>query len=159
MKRVLIASLLAILLLAPMAFADFYAELTTDPLEPAISLETGIGIVGTLAELPDASLSLDLWTGIENILGWPNPWEVGFLVSLGGTEITLDLGMEFEFDQEEWSELLLLTQWDTTAKITGHPGDITQVWGKITFTCTEENMLFPDFEFGVRVEIPSGMTL
>lgn len=155
MKRVLLASVLAVALLSLTAFAGFYAEITTDPMEPVIALEVGLGTLATFSGEPGVGLGFDIYGQVENILGYPadNLWACGFNVAIIGTEITLDLGMDFGFDQTHWSNYLTLDQWDTTATITGHPGDITTVWGEVVLTYASET-LKPTFELGVRVEIP-----
>jgi len=160
MQRVLFlvrTSFLAVTLAALFTFAalgSFYAQVTTDPLEPAMTLEAGLGMWGTFTSAPDIGLGLDLYTRVENILSADNDWKCGFLVGVTGTEITLDFGMDFGFNQEYWSDELSLTQWDTTATIAGHPGDITLVWGTVALKWEESNVLVPEFELGVRVDIP-----
>lgn len=158
MKRALVLILALVLGLGLAAFAapGFYAEITTNPLKPVMTLEAGLGLWGAFANTPNIGLGLDLYTQVDNILGTDNDWICGFLVSIQGTEITLDLGMDCGFRHTTWPDKLLLTQWDTTATITGHPGDITKVWGTIALIWDTGNKLEPGFELGIRVDIPFG---
>lgn len=168
MKRALIASALAVALLSLTAFAGFYGEITSDLGNRAISLEAGLSSLaafsGDLGYIPVAGLGFDLYGRVLNILGPPvvNPVTCGFNVAILGTEITLDLGMDFEFDQTAWSTYLLMNQWDSTITLTGHPGDITTIWGEVVLVFSplaigspaSYNRLVPTFELGIRVEIP-----